>query len=319
MVVVVRAEGHLARETESRHTGSQDWHGGTMPEELAAMLSLILGIRLRTGGVIREFTPHGDPRGTPVEWDHRPPYLPAPTERGTIVPQLVSNSKPDLRATLEPLAAYAAMGAEDATALIRAARQYQEAVWGIEADPNQGWIRLIGAIETAAERWDSRDESPEEQLDANVPNLSEWLRANAPQGFSLAAQELFNRLGSTSRFLRFVLEHLPAAPPERASAGLVDWDDLSKGLKQIYSYRSKALHAGTPFPAPMCWPPMEHPYEERPGGLGAGTQDHMWNADELPMLLHVFAHLTRGCLLNWWMRVPPEARPSKADRHRATE
>lgn len=306
MVVVVRAEGHIPREASPGHTGSADWHGGTLPEELAALLSLFLGIRLRTGGVVREFNESGDRRGMPVEWDHRPPYLPAPSGAMLIVPQVMGNPLPDLRDSVRFLSKLPGVRADDATALVRAARAYQEAVWGIEADPNQGWIRLIGAIEAAAERWDSRTESAAEQFEVNVPRLAHWLLEHAPDGFELAAVELFNRLGSTSRFLRFVLEHLPAAPPDRPSHGVVKWEDLDESLRQIYGYRSKALHGGTPFPAPMCWPPMERPYEERPGGLGAGTQDHMWDAAELPMLLHVFAYITRGCLLNWWERVPLE-------------
>ncbi len=45
------------------------YHGGGPRDELAALLSLCLGIRAQAGRMTRRFDVDGDPLGYPVEWD----------------------------------------------------------------------------------------------------------------------------------------------------------------------------------------------------------------------------------------------------------
>jgi hypothetical protein len=83
----------------------------------------------------------------------------------------------------------------------------------------------------------------------------------------------------------------------------VDGSDLEPVFRMVYRYRSKALHAGTPFPHPMCRPPREAPDAvpaERPEGLGAWAFDASWTAEDTPILLGTFAYIVRGALLAWW-------------------
>ena len=79
--LVMRVEWHSAIDVRERSRGATHtsaWHGGGLDDELAALVSLALGIRLQSGGRIREFDPDGDGRGRPLHFDHVPPYLPPP-------------------------------------------------------------------------------------------------------------------------------------------------------------------------------------------------------------------------------------------------
>src|SRR4051812_379492 len=99
------------------------------------------------------------------------------------------------------------------------------------------------------------------------------------------------------------LAHLPEAPLQRAAVGQVAWTPraMRKILEIVYDYRSRALHGGEPFPAPMCWVPtiFEGIALETPGGLAAATQGATWLASDTPINLHVFAYIVRGALLRW--------------------
>ena len=78
---------------------------------------------------------------------------------------------------------------------------------------------------------------------------------------------------------------------------------MHKHLSQVYGYRSKALHSGTPFPDPMCSAPLKDTDscpEERPSYISASAAGAVWQAKDLPMYLHIFAYIIRGALLNWW-------------------
>ena len=105
----------------------------------------------------------------------------------------------------------------------------------------------------------------------------------------------------------FLLEHLPDAPEARPGVGAKHpWreDRFRKTFNLIYGYRSRALHGGRPFPAPMCNPPEKvrewKAAAERPTGLSISTQDGHGVAKDVPLYLRVFAHIARGAILNWW-------------------
>ena len=60
------------------------YHGGYLPDELAALTSLVLGVRILAGGISREFGFDNDPLGRPREgWSEPKPTMHAP--RGQLI------------------------------------------------------------------------------------------------------------------------------------------------------------------------------------------------------------------------------------------
>jgi hypothetical protein len=124
-------------------TDPRVFHGGDGGQELAGLLSLALGVRLKAGGIVRVFDPAGDPRGQPQEYLHQVPYLP-PAGRSPILPALTRTRSYgiSLSECVPLLASYRDLSAGQAVALVRAARSYQEAIWIAESDARQAWLRL---------------------------------------------------------------------------------------------------------------------------------------------------------------------------------
>lgn len=80
-------------------------------------------------------------------------------------------------------------------------------------------------------------------------------------------------------------------------------------MQIIYKHRSRALHDGTPFPHPMLDRPRsfgpDGVPDEAPLGMTAAAKGGSWEAKEMPMLLHTFEYIVRGCLLKWWASIAP--------------
>ena len=121
----------------------------------------------------------------------------------------------------------------------------------------------------------------------------------------------FNRNGTTEKsgrkFRKFIIKFKPPSPTKRPPNVLCHpWEEqaLEQSMIKIYDYRSKALHEGIPFPAPMCDPPFfDESWDapaEKPLGLGAQTMGGSWVVEDLPMLLHTFEYIVRQVLLKWW-------------------
>ena len=74
----------------------------------------------------------------------------------------------------------------------------------------------------------------------------------------------------------------------------VEWTNtgLKKVLNKVYKYRSRYLHAGKPFPAPMLQPPDPigvYPYPpEVPSGLASASHSGIWMQKDTPINLHCF-------------------------------
>ena len=91
LVLVLRVDDHDPFEAEHRR---DDWekaelssyHGGTLSDEIAALLALALDIRLEAGGITRTFEPSGDPRGVPHEFSPTRRLQPAPLCKGPSLP-----------------------------------------------------------------------------------------------------------------------------------------------------------------------------------------------------------------------------------------
>lgn len=287
-------------------TDAEQYHGGPPAEEIAALASLAVGVRFRAGDLTREFTPEGDPKGHPRAWATRPvPMLTSgKTQYGWVLPR-VAEGEHSLE-LLEPLNILPNMGPSDAVSLIRCARSYQNGLWLCESEPSLAWLLLVSALETAALHWRSKKETPLVRFQAAKPDLFEYL--SKLEDLTVAgrvAEEFKDSFGATKNFLDFVLKFRPAEPTERPPWGTIDWSDssLEKILKAVYGYRSKALHAGKPFPAPMCTPPYRQPGWSAPTEKPLGSSSMgggVWLEKDTSILLHTFDFIARGTLLNWW-------------------
>lgn len=167
---------------------------------------------------------------------------------------------------------------------------------------------FVSALETAANHWRAAIETPIDRLRTSRPNLEEVLKQYGGDELVLkVAEEVAPYMGSTKKFVDFVLVFLPDPPSVRPYEWAQhSWDTktMKASLETIYKYRSKALHGGKPFPAPMCDPPdrlgQEVGFGEIPTGLATSTKGGIWLKEDTPMLLHTFEYIVRGALLKWW-------------------
>lgn len=277
------------------------YHGAGLDEEIAALLSLALGFRCRSAGVTRVWRDGDDPQGRPFEWrtalslaapEHRQPQLPG-------VAQTVS-----LETARDLLSCYPSLSAKQARTLVRAARQYQQAVWLADADPQMAWLFCVSAAEVAAADQPRRSGPAIEELHQAWPELAKTLEGGDPEVAEQAAKMLRGQVRATRKFLDFFDRYAPPPPDERpGEAFQIDWTQLGGYLAVVYGHRSKALHAGIPFPPSMCEPPSPEPgggLSEASFGLATHVGDAYWPAESAPMLLHVFVHATAEALRGWW-------------------
>jgi hypothetical protein len=274
--VVVRADSYLPPPEipAMGQTNVETWLGLSLDDEIAVLLSLALGARLRGGGLIREFEQDADPRGRPVEYLHRPPTWTPPSGNQFMLPGLLGGHR-SLDEAVSHLNRLPATPAPAAVALVRGARQYRDALWLGDSDPHLAWLLLVSAVESCARHL------------AHLP-------------------------GPTSKFVEFIVRFAPGPPDLRPEFSRVDWTELRKAVKTVYGHRSAALHEGTPMPAPLCQPPhllQDGLTSERPPGLGSAAGASTWKPKDLPMHLHIFAHIVRGALLAWWHEVSDAGTP----------
>lgn len=92
--VVIRVDVHSDGNSDPdlSATDYSRYHGGGLDDELAALLSLALGIRLRSGGVTRVYW-DGSTRGKPLLIGHQMPHLEPPASRhGSMLPDVNEKS-----------------------------------------------------------------------------------------------------------------------------------------------------------------------------------------------------------------------------------
>jgi hypothetical protein len=288
-------------------TDARAHHGGDSGDEAAALISLALGVRCRSGGITRRWliddgNAAQDPLGMPDEAEHRPPSWQAPLRGHPMLPTLPTQV--DLETAVPLLTKFAATTGTDAALLVRAARLYSSALWIADGDPNQAWLQMVSAVETIAAtasgtnpRWRRTEEA--------LPEV--WAKLVQAAGEE-HAQDVGNLLAplakSTDRFLNFLDKYLPQPPDRRPEQfAQLDWSNLRDPLKRIYDYRSRALHDGAPFPDPMCEPASRWGTEtpvEKPPWLSSSSGLATWAARDVPMFLHTFEHIVRGSLISWW-------------------
>lgn len=300
-VIILRKEYHLDRADERiRESSPQD--------EIAALLSLTLGIRLRAGGQTRIFNPGADPRGRPtVHSLYKNPILVNPAGYAPILPQALGTHT---FAHTPLIVGLPDLSPRSVTAIVRAASLYQDATWLAESEPEFSWLLLVSAVETAANCWRAERESSLERLKESRigSDLEKALgEAGCENLFPKLADILADYLGATKKFIDFVLEFMPE-PPEKRPPEYAQHSWNRKGMKEsmraIYSLRSRALHGGTPFPSLMCDSPgrIDNAFEEKPYGP---VTTMVVDDAPMPMLLHLFEYIVRNALLKWWKSMLP--------------
>ena len=70
---ILRSDMHLQNDLpDMSRTDQTQYHGGTFADEMAALVSLTLGIRMKAGGASRIFEKADDAKGRPIAWESRP-------------------------------------------------------------------------------------------------------------------------------------------------------------------------------------------------------------------------------------------------------
>lgn len=305
--IVLRMENHMPDKPvgdSPTQTDSSRYHGGGITDEIAAIVSLCLGIRLECGPCTRWFEPGQDVRGRPVSWQgFDAPTLPQISDTRALPYALGDHSLDDVA----PLLTFTRLTTKDAVAVVRAARLYQDAVWIADAQPELAWVMLVSSVEVAAGQWRSAQDPPLERLRASRPALDELLKPYGDDLVQQVAEQIADSMGATKKFVDFLLHFLPE-PRERRPDPFCQhpWEEakFKKTFQIIYSYRSKALHGGTPFPAPMCRPfnyRTDGVHPEIPFAIATRFQGGVWKQKDTPLLLHTFEYIVRKSLLKWWL------------------
>lgn len=310
--VILRIDDHIPRTRESpdfSRTDTANYHGGSITDEIAALTSLCVGIRMRAGGVSRHFLDlKHEPLGRPVAWDTRPTPVISLIKDQLILPEVIGSHGYSLH-EVHRLEWLLKLSPEQTAALVRAARLYQDALWIVESEPALAWLMFVSALETAANQWKAENGTAAERLTDWDKKLVDILQnSGGNELVETVAKRIEGSLGAGKKFRDFVLQFLPPPPNKRPTEEFqISWEEeaMTKILKIIYNYRSIALHGGTPFPAPMCVHVLDTVasggYSEKPPfGSAVSILGGVWKAEDVPINLHSFHYIVRGVLLNWW-------------------
>src|SRR5712692_1671107 len=209
--LVLRFGVHLDP-TETRDMTSTDTAGYTgahLGDEIAALLSLELGVRLMAGDSTR--MEHGDGAPPVILGDsRRPAMFLVPANKRSIVPRALTES----RLKIDHLSTLPRLAPEDATALIRAARSYRDGMWIAEVEPELSWLLLISALEVASTHQQIEQHDAVDILRRSKPKLVKRYENN-PELLRDVANELARELRATARFLEFMNRHIPSPPTDR--------------------------------------------------------------------------------------------------------
>ena len=289
-----------------KKSSSEHWVAVSLEDQLACLLSLALGVRLRSGGAIRRFSSDAgaDPAGRPAFYAHSAPKLSSPL-RASVIPD-IAGADVNLTKAIPILDSFFRLDAETATAVLRSARLYRQALWVADDDCELAWLLMVSAVETAAALWHKQGHEPALILADQNPELAELLLRAGGQDLLQSASlhvSLNRPTAATQTFL--VLFATPPPDDQRPPDWTrFDFASLKRAVGLIYKYRSQTLHGGLPFPAPLLEAPWKgdlNAYAETPLGLWTQHGPHTtWMAKDVPMLFHTFATLSRRALLAWW-------------------
>jgi hypothetical protein len=293
------------------------YHGGTLVDEIAALASLAMGVRVRAGGESRRFEVGKDQLGRPCSWNEQPRPVVRVRRNKPILPEVIGTHSMD---DLHLLKTIPNIAGDRYVKLIRASRFYQDALWVAESEPNLGWLMLVSALEIGANDVFQAEATPVERLRDWKPQLGTILeQTGGPGHLEQVAEMIATCFGATKKFLDFTLRYMPTEREKRPTAEWlrVTWSPpgLKKVLNKVYEYRSNALHGGIPFPAPMLEPPFHldatsGPSEVPLTGLASHARGGTWLPKDCPINLHCFHYVARNALLRWWRDLGNEGEQS---------
>ena len=94
--IVLRVAIHLGEyRPDMSKTNELLYHGGTLVDEIAALSSVALGVRIRAGGESRQFEPGKDPHGRPCAWNDEPKPIVRVRRNRLILPSVVGTHSMD--------------------------------------------------------------------------------------------------------------------------------------------------------------------------------------------------------------------------------
>lgn len=320
--IILRAAIHLTQPVpqsvpppDKFKTDESLYHGGDTVDELAALTSVALGVRIRAGDESRRFDPGQDTYGKPFDWRIKPkPIVHVQPNRLSLILPSVVGTHP--MSQLGIMKSIPRIKSDRYVNLIRACRSYQDALWIAESEPNLAWLMFVSALETAANDVYTTDASPDERLRDAKPDLAELLEKHGGDELvHKVAESIAHTLGATKKFIDFTMQFMPDKPDQRPEHEFrqVKWSNsgLKNILNKVYEYRSRALHDGIPFPVPMLGVPFyasqDSPASEVPlTGLALHSRGGTWTPKDVPINLHCFHYITRGALLKWWEEMSEE-------------
>ena len=308
--IILRAAIHLPQplpDNDKLETDESLYHGGDFVDELAALTSVALGVRIRAGDESRRFDPGQDPYGQPRDWRYEPQPVVRVQPNRLILPSVVGTHP---MSQLEIMKSIPRIEPARYVNLIRACRSYQDALWIAESEPNLAWLMFVSALETAANDVYTTDASPSERLRTSKPDLGELLKKyGGDELVDQVAELIAPTLGATNKFVKFTMRFMPNEPDQRPShdSFQVKWSNsgLRNILNKVYQYRSRSLHGGIPFPVPMLGFPFYASQDPTASeipltGLALHSRGGTWTRKDSPINLHCFHYITRGALLKWW-------------------
>ncbi|WP_032367210.1 hypothetical protein [Rhodococcoides fascians] len=290
-----------------KKSNTEGYHGGSIGDEIAALVSLELGVRVRSAGTRFASGIYRNDGNYPMF--HHVPSLVRPGPPGReLLPRVVR--RPAHLSRIELLKSFPILSAEEQLTLVRAARSYSNALWWSNEDPNLAWLQMVTAIETAAKTLTLEAKSNVELFETADPEMADLLRPYGAKLLDGVADLRAPKLSVTNKFITFVLNQNVEPPPaaERPQFDALEWDSLKKHMRTVYKLRSAALHAGTPVPMVMLQEPAvseDGAIDEVPGGNGSGGMGGTWIAKDTPMLLSSFEYIAREALLSWWRSLAP--------------
>jgi len=309
--IVLRAVFYLGEyRPDMSKTDESLYHGGTLVDEIAALASLALGVRIRAGGETRRFEPGKDPFGRPCAWNDEPRPVVRVRRNHLVLPSVTGTHSLDPLKTLKSIPL---IDPARYVSLIRACKFYQDALWVAESEPNLAWLMFVSALETAANDVYETNASADERLRDSKPDLATLLEQHGGhQLVTQVADMIAHTFGATKKFIDFTMQFVPDPPPQRPEQDwlCVKWEkkSLKTILNSVYGYRSRSLHAGLPFPAPMFEAPFRFAADTPPSevpltGLASHFRGGTWMPKDTPINLHCFHYIARGVLLKWWQSI----------------
>lgn len=301
MPQLIDGQGNLTKGTTA------GYHGGSIGDEIAALMSLELGVRVRFAGTRRSSGIHRpDSHLSPLYFDVPPVHVPDRAGR-EMLPRAMRRPT-DLR-SLDALKLFPRLKEKKQLALVRAARSYANGLWWANEDPNLAWLQLVTAVEAAARESETIDDDDlVEILRDYDPLLWKAIESVDDETRRKIARVRVPMMGVTRKFTEFIVARAEQPPDDERPENFdrFDWAELRPAVTQIYRLRSTALHEGTPFPMPMLQEPAvatggDGAIQETPGGLSAAGLGGIWHAKRTPMLLSTFEQIARSALLSWWL------------------